>query len=310
MKNKSRKADTGVLVGRFQVPHLHDGHLQLISYVMERHQKVIIFLGLSPARVTRSNPLDFESRKQMLLAEFPELNVLYIKDCPSDEPWSKKLDSQIHDLVGPTTDVLLYGSRESFIAHYTGKYPTQEMEQEIFVSGVEIRNEISGRVRSSPEFREGVIWAAYNQYPRAMPTVDIAIWNEARDSLLLARKPNETEHRFVGGFVQGDGNFEENARREVAEETHIEIGDLTYVGSHVVDDWRYRRELDKIVTVLFECVSVFGKPTPDDDISELRWFKVADGPIYGPDDLKETDIVAEHRPLFKMLMEKRNANAD
>ena len=95
-----------------------------------------------------------------------------------------------------------------------------------------------------------------------------------------------------------------------AEETHIEIGDLTYVGSHVVDDWRYRRELDKIVTVFFEGVKIFGKPEPDDDISELRWFKVSDGPVYGHDDLNETDIVAEHRPLFKMLMEKRHANAD
>jgi bifunctional NMN adenylyltransferase/nudix hydrolase len=296
MKVKAPHADVGVLVGRFQVPNLHDGHKQLIQHVVDAHQKVIVFLGLSPCRVTRQNPLDFEARKQMLLAAFPTLNVLYIKDSASDKVWSKNLDDQIATLSGPTSSVILYGSRECFIAHYTGKHKTCELEQEVYTSGVEVRDSISSRCKASQEFREGVIWAAYNQYPRIMPTVDVAIWDENREKLLFARKADETLYRFIGGFVEAKETLEANCRREVEEEAHISIDDIRYVGSHVVDDWRYRRELDKIMTVLFEAKRIFGNPTPDDDIAEVRWFDVKT--------LKETDLVVEHRPLLKMLLEK------
>lgn len=296
MKKVEKKYDVGVIVGRFQVDTLHAGHHKLITDVIDEHKKVIIFLGLSPCRVTRNNPLDFESRKQMLLATYPTVNVLYIRDTVSDQAWSKTLDRQIGDLVGPTSSVVLYGSRESFISHYHGAFPTIELEQESYTSGSEVRTEIALAVKSSPEFRAGVIWAAFNQYPRAFPTVDVAIWDSSsRKKLLLAQKPDERLYRFVGGFAQG-GTYESEARREVMEETHIEISDPIYVGSHVVDDWRYRRELDKVVTILFEAVHVFGKPTPDDDICELRWFDYVD--------LKAEDLVEEHRPLLGMLRKR------
>src|SRR5579859_5244904 len=93
--------DVGVIVGRFQVHELHDAHKTLINEVLERHDKVIVFLGLSPLMNTQENPLDFQARKQMLLAEFPSLNILYIKDRNSDELWSKDLDAKISDLITP-----------------------------------------------------------------------------------------------------------------------------------------------------------------------------------------------------------------
>ena len=71
MKTKEVRADVGVLVGRFQVPNLHPGHIELIQSVCEAHSKVLIFLGLAPTKATRNNPLDFESRKHMILEKFP-----------------------------------------------------------------------------------------------------------------------------------------------------------------------------------------------------------------------------------------------
>lgn len=297
MKKVSPKYDVGVIVGRFQVDTLHAGHKRLIESVLAEHKKVIIFLGLSPCRVTRNNPLDFESRKQMILAEYPSVNVLYIKDNVSDQVWSKSLDRQIGDLVGPNSSVVLYGSRESFISHYTTKhYDTIQLEQEVYTSGSEIRDGIGVAVKASPEFRAGVIWAAYNQYPRSIPTVDVAIWDtDKREKLLMARKPDETLYRFVGGFAQG-GTYESEARREVMEEAHVEVGDPVYVGSCVIDDWRYRRENDKIVTLLFEAIHMFGRPTPDDDIQELKWFDYLE--------IKPDDLVPEHRKLLALLRAK------
>ena len=291
------KTDVGVIVGRFQVDELHEAHRDLIEGVMAQHSKVIIFLGLSPARVTRNNPLDFEARKQMILSAYPTVNVLYIKDVNSDEAWSKQLDKNIGDLVGPTSTVTLYGSRESFIAHYTGKYETCELEQKVFVSGSQIRKELSVKTKASPDFRAGVVWAAHNQYPRSIPTVDVAIWDEKHTKLLLARKEFETKYRFIGGFVQGRESYEANARREVSEEAHIDITDPVYVGSFPIDDWRYRRELDCIVTTFFEANYCFGKPTPDDDIEELQWFEF--------DKLTENDVVDCHKILLKALKDRQ-----
>jgi len=299
MKRKREQTDVGVIVGRFHVDDLHEAHTDLIQSVINENVKVIIFLGLAPTKVTINNPLDFESRKQMLLEAFPDVNVLYIKDMRDDDAWSRKLDDQIADLTGPASTVTLYGSRESFIDHYTtNKYRTCVMEQEIFVSGTEIRKKIGKKVKADSKFRRGVIWAVYNQYPKVYPTVDIAIWNEDYTKLLLGRKREETQFRFIGGFVGPKESYEQAARREANEETHLEISNPVYIDSFEVDDWRYRREQDTITTAFFEAKRIFGKPTPDDDIEELRWFDFAD--------LELEDVVEEHIPLLKALRAKDN----
>lgn len=299
---KTEVAEVGVLVGRFQVDELHAGHKQLIDGVVEKHDKVILFLGLSPARVTQSNPLDFESRKQMILSEYPNVNVLYIKDVPSDTAWSKNLDQQIRDLIGPQATVVLYGGRESFINHYTGTYNTEEIEESIFRSGTEVRKKLGAQVKSHPCFRAGVVWAAYNRYPTTFPTVDVAIWNEDHTKLLMARKSHEVKYQFIGGFASSDSTLEASVRREVSEEAHIEITDPEYVGSCPIDDWRYRREMDGILTTFFQAKLQFGRPMPDDDIEELKWFDVDD-----VEQLRKSRsaVIDSHLPLWDMLMKSK-----
>src|SRR5690348_16639468 len=124
MKTETEQYDVGVIVARFQVHDLTEAHKALIRHVTEEHEKVIIFLGLSPLPTTRNNPLDFEARKQMILAEFPDVNVLYVRDQFADDVWSRKLDEQVQDLLAPGQTAVLYGSRDSFIPHYEGRFPT------------------------------------------------------------------------------------------------------------------------------------------------------------------------------------------
>ncbi len=294
MEVKTESYDVGVIIGRFQVHELHDAHIDLIQTVCDKHEKVIIFLGLSPLMVTRENPLDFESRKQMLLERFPDVNVLYVKDQYSDEVWSKKLDEQIEDLVSPGQSVVLYGGRDSFLPHYLGKHPTLELVPEAYYSGTEIRKSISRKVKASPDFRAGVVWAAHSQFPTVYTTVDVAVYNEDWTRLLLARKAHEKEYRLIGGFADvRSPSFEADARREVQEEAHIAITDPQYVGSFLVDDWRFRREVDKIKTLLFRAKLLSGSPRPDDDIAEVRWFDI--------DTLNLRDIVPNHREMIEAL---------
>ena len=230
----------------------------------------------------------------MILTRFPSVTVLYIVDQYSDVGWSDNLDHQIQMVTGPGQSVILYGSRDSFIKYYSGKYECQEIEQTVFVSGTDIRKKISGSVVSSPLFRKGVIWAVNNQYPKCFPTVDVAIM-KSNEYVLLGKKNKEPFYRFVGGFVSPGETYEDAAVREVKEETGLVIDNtLKYLGSYVIDDWRYRSEVDKITSTFFIGIYKTGTPVPGDDINELRWFTL-DRKLFSV-------IVEEHKPMLHALL--------
>lgn len=294
--------EVGVIVGRFQVNKLHDAHVDLIQSVCNAHKKVIIFLGLAHTRGTINNPLDFEARKQMILDAFPQVVVLYIKDQKEDLDWSKDLDEKIRDVIGPTQTVTLYGSRDSFINYYHGKFNTIELLQESYISGTEIRKNIAKEVKNNADFRTGAIWQAFNRYPACYPTVDIAIFNEDETQLLLGRKPKETLFRFIGGFAEPKSkSYEDDALREAHEEAgDFEMTPPVYIGSCLIDDWRYRSEVDKIKTIFFKTKRLFGHVRAGDDIAEVRWFDF--------NNLKDSDIVPEHRALLAMLRRNMDNN--
>jgi bifunctional NMN adenylyltransferase/nudix hydrolase len=304
-KVEELRSDVGVIVGRFHVDNLHEAHVDLIQSVCNEHDKIIIFLGLAPLKGTVANPLDFECRKQMIQEKFPDVNILYIKDTKENAVWSKKLDEQVSDIVGPNQTVVMYGSRDSFIKSYEGKYPTQELMQEVYVSGTEIRRKISRKVRNDAKFRGGIIWGTYNRYPTVFTTVDVAILNEDGDKILLARKPYENEYRFIGGFADpNSSSFEADARREVMEEAGIDISDPEYIGSFKIDDWRYRNEVDKIKTILFTCKLVSGRPKAADDICEVKWFSISD--LTKALTKGDLSVVAqEHQDMMGVFLTKR-----
>lgn len=287
--------DIGVIVGRFQVNELHPGHIELIKSVADNHRRVVILLGVAPVLVTRNNPLDFITRKEMLMQAFPHVTILSIPDTRNDAEWSRELDKRIREAC-PVGSVVLYGSRDSFIKYYSGNFETSELPEYQSPSGTEVRKSISREVKSSADFRAGVIFAAYNQYPKVYPTVDVAIMKD--DHVLLGRKEGQSQYRFIGGFTDPtDNSYEEAAIREAEEETGVQIGNLTYIGSARVDDWRYRSEADKIITHLFIADYISGDAVAKDDIVELKWFDTAA--------LTIEDLVSEHHPLFQLFKNKK-----
>lgn len=296
MKVKADKYDVGVLIARFQVHELHQAHKDLINTVLENHDRVLLFLGNAPVKGTRNNPLDFHSRKQMVLAEYPQLEVSYINDLPCDEAWSERLDGMIEDQLTPSQTVVLYGGRDSFIRHYYGDLPVIEFEPEVWFSGTEVRQGVAAAgATDSIKWRAGAIWATSNRYPTVFTTVDVALFNEDGTKILLAHKKTDPEnrYRFVGGFASVDSaSFEDDAIREVTEETGLEISPPQYLWSGLVDDWRYRGEQDKIKTLLFGTKVLFGTPTPGDDLKggHLKWFDL--------DGFELVNMVAQHKHLF------------
>ena len=135
MERKHPTADVGVVVGRFQVEQLHDGHVELLNWVVREHSKVIVVLGVPALQCRRNNPLDFHARALMLGKYNHGLIVVPLEDQKHDTVWSKNLDMLIRPLLLPGQSVCLYGSRDSFLTHYHGKYPTCELVGDTNIPG-------------------------------------------------------------------------------------------------------------------------------------------------------------------------------
>lgn len=290
----------GVIVGRFQVNDLHDGHMELFRQVRARHDGVIVFVGQHPAGLSVNHPLDFPVRKAMIQAKFPDFIVLPLRDTRLDEDWSATLDDFINQAIGGMARVTLYGGRDSFVPHYTGKYKPVELALPIetqSVSGNDIRREFANKVIESSDFRAGMIYASAHQYPVCYPTVDVAIFTTDYTEVLLGRKPTDPKNkwRFIGGFAEKKrGTYESDARTEVMEEATLDTNAMEYIGSAVIPDWRMAGLPDKgIKTVFFATTTMSMGARAGDDIEEVKWFKV--------NKLTLGDMVDTHHVLYVLL---------
>jgi len=289
--------DLGILIGRFQIDELHDEHKKLFDEVISRHDKVLVFLGVPETLSTRKNPLDFVTRKFMLDELYGDkiTAILPIRDRESDDDWSNELDYKIREIF-KVESVVLYGSRDSFIDHYTGKFDTLELLPERFISATEIRDKIKNIVHKCKKFRSGIIYSVFNRFPVVYSTVDVAIMNDDYTRILLGRKRNKKTYCFIGGFVDPtDTNLTHAVRRETHEETGLEICDEQYICSCKIDDWRYRGEEECSIMTHFHTAKVFfGSEKANDDIEEVKWFYM--------NDLKKETISYQHHVLYDALI--------
>lgn len=286
--------NVGVVIGRFQTPILHDGHLGLIQHAFDSHTKVILFLGVPKITDSNYDPLDYMTRRLMIQSHFPNLTILPVEDNRSDFEWSKSIDNQIRISTGDSK-AIIYGSRDSFIGHYHGVNVVVELDPISLHNSTELRATAVKTIINSDDWRNGVIYGIGKQRPVTYPTVDITAYNEKKQ-ILLCKKPNESGYRFIGGFVdRTDASYEIAAKREFYEETGgCEIDDIKYIASGQINDWRYKKSKSGIMTTLFLGKFIFGALKASDDIEKIMWVN--------PFEIDEQDIMEEHRQLFKKLL--------
>ncbi|MCG2800877.1 MAG: NAD(+) diphosphatase [Cellulomonas sp.] len=121
-------------------------------------------------------------------------------------------------------------------------------------------------------------------YPRTDPAVIMTVTDRA-GRLLLGRAVAWPERRFstLAGFVEAGESLEGAVRREVAEETGVLVGDVTYAGSQ---PWPFPNSL----MVGFHARALSTELTPDgSELAEARWFshdelaaQVAGGAVVPP----------------------------
>mgnify|MGYP000878865330 CR=1 FL=1 len=298
----SNKIKVGVIVGRFQLPRLHTGYKNLINEVLKLSDKVLILIGQSPVKVSENYPLPFNSVQNIIIDEYlseSDIEILPIYDRPVEkdyDPWSSELDNLIDGKYNSNHYVTLYGCKDSFINKYSGKHKSIILDLLIEgLSDVDIRSEISKNEVFTEDFYKGIIYCIKNQYPISYQCVDTAIIKEGTE-ILLGRKKFQTKWRFPGGFVDPtDSSLESAAKRECLEECgDVELDDFQYISSQRIDDWRYRSETNKIMTSFYKCKFIYGRPTPNDDLEEVKWFKISE--------VDKTNLVNEHNKLWDKLL--------
>jgi NAD+ diphosphatase len=107
-----------------------------------------------------------------------------------------------------------------------------------------------------------------HHFPRSDPVVIVRVVDG--DRLLLGRQPSWPERRFsvLAGFVEPGETLEEAVRREVREESGVDVGEVGYVASQ---PWPFPSSL----MIGFHAeAGAAGEPRPrDGELAEVRWFE-------------------------------------
>ena len=107
-----------------------------------------------------------------------------------------------------------------------------------------------------------------HHFPRTDPVVIVRVTDD-RDRLLLGRQGRWPEGRFslLAGFVEPGETLEEAVRREVAEESGVGLGEVSYIASQ---PWPFPSSL----MLGFSALATGGEPAPgDNELAEVRWFE-------------------------------------
>lgn len=283
-----------VIIGRFQTPYLHQGHLWLIKEAKKYSDKILILVGNTAAIGTDKDPLDFQTRK-LMLCEATDIHqdmILPLSDMPSDKDWSDQIDRIIRKLG--YNKAIIFGGRDNSIEdHYKGKHQVQIIDDFGLYSSTALRKGTGmSNPKSSQDFRSGIIYHTQNRYPIVYSTVDMILYDE-NNRVLVGKKGDK--FALIGGFIDPqDNSLQHAASRELKEETGIEIAPimLKYFGSTKVDDKRYIGTKDSIMTNVF--TSFYNKlpdlnNIKDKEFSEFRFITKEDLPL----------VQECHRPIIQ-----------
>lgn len=171
----------GVLIGRFQLPQLHDGHTAIINHVLKNCDETCILVGVTP-KPDLKNLLPYPAVRQMIRGTYAasyaagKLHIHPLLDIDgNDLQWSYCID-RLLTLLFPGYVVHLYSGRDSFKPHYHGKYqPVIDwygFNGEI--NGTKERNRI---IESNPadcaSFRAGIVYGLGNYLKKHVKQWDL-----------------------------------------------------------------------------------------------------------------------------------------
>ena len=100
--------------------------------------------------------------------------------------------------------------------------------------------------------------------PRHSVSVAAAIFDESGENVLLIKRRDNGKWEPPGGVLELDETIEEGLRREVREETGLDVEPVALTGV-------YKNMNRGIVALVFRCKITGGELTTTDEASAFRW---------------------------------------
>lgn len=290
------KIEIAIVIGRFQVPKLTEGHRFLIDNAIKNSDECVIFIGRTSIPNNR-NPLSFASIKSMMTEEYPNAIIIPIFDNPNDIEWSKDLDRTIR-LLFPFENITIFSGRDGFKDKYFGCFKVKKIKGMKCVSGTDSRLKVGKEIIHSEDFRKGIIWKSQNQYKFVDMAIDVAVIID--NFVVVGKKNGYSKYSFCGGFVDiKDKTLEEAGIREVKEEFNLKIKNLKYICSASIPDYRFDGVNEKILSSFF--IACIDKKELEnlkfnEEFKEITKLKIVK---------KNVEFIHEgHKQFFKELLKK------
>lgn len=113
-----RAYDTGLLVGRFQT--FHKGHQKLVETGLLLCDRLLILVGSAQECGTERNPLNIETRIQMIKAVYPDdsrVMIYALSDLSSENDirpeWGRYVLKNVDRYIYKAPELMIYGNDES-----------------------------------------------------------------------------------------------------------------------------------------------------------------------------------------------------
>lgn len=129
---------------------------------------------------------------------------------------------------------------------------------------------------SSEAFKATCAECGETWYRNPAPTAGCAIVRDGR--VLISRRgiePYKGRFDVVGGFISLNESALDAVRREVKEETGLDI-DVSIEDCLQIEPHRYGDDGEWTLAIGFKARWIGGEPTPADDVAELRWIDAAE----------------------------------
>ncbi len=291
----------GILIGRFQVPEPHEGHVFLINSILERVDKLIILIGSSNKARSVKNPYTYRERINAISRHYgwseSRIEFAPINDYMyNDAQWMADVAATIEEMIfqvkgNELTQITMFGhfkEGNSYLKWFP-QFKYENIDSEIEVSGTEMRS-------ANRHLLPQVIQEEYTQYEHDKylfsnyPYPDCLQANcgdvvlECLGHVALVLRPNGV-WALPGGHKHNHETFLDCALRELNEETNVKIPEKVLRGSikttRLFDHPGRSNGFVKKVTL---AVHIVVQPNPDgsmpkmagaDDVTDAKWVPIS-----------------------------------
>jgi len=293
----------GVLIGRFQVPEMHEGHRYIVKRMQEQCDQVLVLFGSANRTRSVKNPFTYRERVTAGKNLFPNVIMAPLNDyLYNDSQWMADVAATIEIIRTKVSynfqkpvEVVLYGHHKdgNDYLNWFPQYEYVNINSDIDISGTEVRNSFAhllpDNVQADMRYfaKERETFKDYPYHDSLNICCGDAVVECLGHILLIKRKftPGAGNWALPGGHKNTNETFLQCALRELKEETNLRIPEQVLLGSikstRIFDSPKRSSGIPKLTLAVHMVV----KPDPDgslprangsDDAAETRWVPIAD----------------------------------